>query len=633
MHNAPDQYSTPPRYGRPQQSSLALLPSPRRPVKFTYDNSPTSNNNNSTTTSNNFSTNYTSSASSFNPALPSPISNPPSSLPPRYSTIIDHNVPPSYSSLPSSMTNNASPVSTPGSRVSSRSPSPNSRLPTNPSFNLRQLHDRSTPPQPSFATVPQQPNFTSARPPSLTNLTGSGRDPLSSLKKSDSFRRKGSAARRLESLGVDVTRMKLSDQDEDDNRDINRDSNRGSYQDRNQHEMKRSNSRRSVLTSSNISSNNSSPYSSSHNGGSSSRNFRGLVGLANLGNTCFMNSCLQCVLATQDMCEYFGSGAYAQHLCSQSRLKGKLATAFGELVSAVKNGRDHSVERPSDLKRLVSVLAPQFAGYGQHDSQEFLRFLLAGLHDDVNRIVTKPAYEEIKDGDEDSDDIKSDRWWQNYTARNVSVPSAVFCGQLCSTIRCQTCSHVSKAFDPFWDLSLPIPKATAAPSAGYGARRSSYSAATSSICNLFDCFRLFVEEELLTGMDQYYCSKCKTHRDCTKSLAIFRFPKVLVIHLKRFSFGQYSRSKLSADVRFPHDLDLTRYQPAVMGSKNDLHYKLFAVSNHMGGTGGGHYTAHCNVSPDMNENSWYTFNDSSVSHVRADSIGGSSAYVLFYRRV
>jgi len=348
------------------------------------------------------------------------------------------------------------------------------------------------------------------------------------------------------------------------------------------------------------------------------KQIRALVGLSNLGNTCFMNSCLQSLLSNKDLLDYFGSERYRNDLNKKSRMKGQLAKAFGALSSTFLKSPNNSVERPSELKRLVAVLAPQFAGYGQHDSQEFLRFLLAGLHDECNRIVQQPKYEEIKDNDHDTDEVKSNRWWKNYCERNVSVLSDLFCGQLCSTIVCQKCRHVSKAFDPFWDLSLPIPK-----SRGLG-RQSSV--------DLMMCFKMFYQQELLAGMDQYYCGKCKKHRDVTKALAIFRFPRVLVVHLKRFQQGGYSRSKLATDVSFPHQLDLSDFKSPIQSS-NSLKYHLFAVSNHMGGTGGGHYTAHCNVSSSMSPDAWYTFNDSNVSRVSAGSIGGSSAYVLFYRQV
>jgi ubiquitin C-terminal hydrolase len=155
---------------------------------------------------------------------------------------------------------------------------------------------------------------------------------------------------------------------------------------------------------------------------------------------------------------------------------------------------------------------------------------------------------------------------------------------------------------------------------------------------LFDCLDAFTSEEKLTGNEQYYCGKCKTHRDSTKTLSVFRFPPVIVLHLKRFS---PARRKMVTDVTFPMVLDLKAYatpvaataDAAAVGNAAAGHkYELYAVSNHMGGVGGGHYTAHCRVGGSGGSTNWHTFNDSHVS-ATSGSLGGPSAYVLFYRRV
>ena len=184
---------------------------------------------------------------------------------------------------------------------------------------------------------------------------------------------------------------------------------------------------------------------------------RALVGLTNLGNTCFMNSVLQCLNATAPAVAFFLNGHHLQELNKNNSLRGQLAVVFAELLKKLWTGREGSSVSPTEVRGLFVRSAPMFANFGQHDAQECLRFLLDGLHEDLNRIRHKVPYEELKDIKGETDIEKSDRWWSHYRARNDSAVSDIFSGQLRSAVVCAACGHVSTAFDPFYDLSIPIP--------------------------------------------------------------------------------------------------------------------------------------------------------------------------------
>ena len=164
--------------------------------------------------------------------------------------------------------------------------------------------------------------------------------------------------------------------------------------------------------------------------------------------------------------------------------------------------------------------------------------------------------------------------------------------------------------------------------------------------NLASCFSSFSIEETLGGDDQWYCNVCKEHRDIKKKLEIYKVPKIMIIHLKRFQQrrGMSQRSgmfgamyaqiagteKNDAFVDFPiKGLDVRPYVTSLKDAKDPVYYDLIGVSNHFGSLGGGHYTAACmnNISGD-----WHYFNDSSVSNASKTNIVSSAAYVLFYRR-
>eukprot|EP01113_Clastostelium_recurvatum_P027009 TRINITY_DN3249_c1_g1_i3.p1 TRINITY_DN3249_c1_g1~~TRINITY_DN3249_c1_g1_i3.p1 ORF type:complete len:987 (+),score=255.30 TRINITY_DN3249_c1_g1_i3:114-3074(+) len=186
---------------------------------------------------------------------------------------------------------------------------------------------------------------------------------------------------------------------------------------------------------------------------------RGVCGLYNLGNTCFMNSALQCLSNTHPLTEYFLAGRFKGELNRTNPLgmKGQIAEQYGKLVRELWNGHAGAVA-PKNFKWTLGKYAPQFSGYQQHDSQELLSFLLDGLHEDLNRVQKKPYVEDKDAGEEVRPDQDVAReMWERHLLRNKSVIVDLFQGQLKSTLVCPTCNKVSVTFDPFMYLSLPLP--------------------------------------------------------------------------------------------------------------------------------------------------------------------------------
>jgi ubiquitin carboxyl-terminal hydrolase 8 len=264
-----------------------------------------------------------------------------------------------------------------------------------------------------------------------------------------------------------------------------------------------------------------------------------------------------------------------------------------------------------------------FRNNDQQDAQEFLEFLLDGLHEDLNpnanRTKLQPLSEEEEQRRERMPSQKaSNLEWDRYLHQNSSVVVNWLQGQLRSRLKCLTCSVTSTTYNPFMYLSLPIPSHTHVR------------------FTLDDCLREFVKEEILEKDDAWNCPQCKVPRRSTKTLTIMRLPIILIIHLKRFTNKGRWRDKLTTTIQFPlRELDLSQYAPALLAPQSQANgvsnqraeltppftYNVYGIVNHYGSLNSGHYTA---VVRNAQKETWTLFDDSRVSGIDETQVVVSS---------
>lgn len=325
----------------------------------------------------------------------------------------------------------------------------------------------------------------------------------------------------------------------------------------------------------------------------------GLTGLKNVGNSCYQNATLQCLSATIPLAKFMLDGSYKKAINKVNPLgtQGALAESFAHLIKVMWS-EQYTFVSPVTFRDAIGRFQSTFKGFDQHDSQEFLAFLLDGLHEDLNYVMHKPAPVDMTPEREHEletlpQQVASVKEWTIYRQRNDSLIVDWFQGQFRNKMTCLTCGKTSTTYNAFMYLSLPIP------ATGRGINR----------VTLFQCLDAFVREEVMDKADAWYCPSCKKPRKATKRLSISRLPMILLIHLKRFSFKGPFTDKIETHVTFPlQGLDLTNYVPAPLPpalaksyaaqgiplsrSQNPPYvYDLYATTHHFGSLNTGHYTA------------------------------------------
>ena len=337
---------------------------------------------------------------------------------------------------------------------------------------------------------------------------------------------------------------------------------------------------------------------------------KGLTGLENLGNTCFLNACMQVLNHTYELNALLDSKIYEKYLKHDST-DSNILIEWNDLRNVMWSG--NGIITPNRFVNNVRQIAEikqrdLFTGYAQNDMPEFLLFFLDCMHNCMSRgINVKISGNTVNDVDEMA--VQCYNMLKNTYAKEYSEIMDLFYGIFTSEIISMNSENSRLSLKPesYFMLDLPV-------------LHDNYIAT-----NLHGCFEFFIKPEILEGDNSWYNEKTGEKENVKKQFSFWNFPKILVITLKRFTPGM---QKITQLIDFPiNDLDLSRY---VRGyNPNSYKYDLYGVCNHMGGVMGGHYTAFVRNS----ENNWLHCNDRHVEIVdNPQNIVTPMAYCLFYRK-
>jgi ubiquitin carboxyl-terminal hydrolase 8 len=352
-------------------------------------------------------------------------------------------------------------------------------------------------------------------------------------------------------------------------------------------------------------------YSSNNNNNNTMNNEqyidKGLSGLANLGNTCFINALMQVISHTYELNNFLEDGKYKKKL--QNKCDSAILLEWDNLRKIMWNS--NCVISPGKYIKTIQKVAKikgleLFTGYSQNDVQEFLLFLIDCFHTSLSREI-KMTISGKTQNETDKVAVKCFEMIKNMYSKEYSEIWNLFYAVHVSEITdFSSGKQLQITPEPYFMIDLPIPLANKSPS-------------------LIDCLNHYVEGEVLEGENAWYNEKTKEKVNVKKKIQFWSFPNILAIDFKRFNNRSQKNQVL---VTFPlENLDLSEY---VIGYKSESYkYDLYGVCNHTGGVMGGHYTSYV-----KNANGkWYHFNDTIVSEVGIPQVIISpKAYVLFYRK-
>jgi len=188
----------------------------------------------------------------------------------------------------------------------------------------------------------------------------------------------------------------------------------------------------------------------------------GACGLSNLGNTCYLNSAVQCISYIPLLRAYLISGRFRKHdevnIDNPLGTGGKLLEELANLEETIWSGK-FGVRYPSRFRNQLGRSLSQYSSNDQQDAQEFLNDLLDSLHEDSNKVLKKPYVEALEDKWVDQSDLHQvgEEAWRRYLRRNRSIITNIAMGQVLNRVTCPVCEYTSHNFDPFNMLSIPFP--------------------------------------------------------------------------------------------------------------------------------------------------------------------------------
>ena len=347
-----------------------------------------------------------------------------------------------------------------------------------------------------------------------------------------------------------------------------------------------------------------------------------LVGLNNVGSTCFMNATLQCLLHISELNSYFineypNDFKVLANKNASAETHGNIAMAYFNVVQGVyyeniqytfnNNYYMNRSYAPREFKETLGNYNSQFRFYEANDSKDLILYLLQTFHEELNYFGDVPYPLHLIRPNQENRVNTFNYFMTTYNMQNFSIVSKLFYGTYENTIKCCNCNKVYFSYQKFEFISFST----------YNYRNSTF--------NIYDGFRDNQATQYLRGNNQYFCPSCQCLHNGETCCKIIQPPNKLIINI---DYGKNKINKVNQLI-FDEIIDITQFVNFNFG-KNII-YQICGVCTHLGSSGPtGHYIAYCR---NKLNGLWYNFNDSSVRQCDKREIYNGSPYLLLYEQI
>ena len=365
-----------------------------------------------------------------------------------------------------------------------------------------------------------------------------------------------------------------------------------------------------------------------------------LIGLQNIGATCFMNATLQCLSQTKKLTNYFLDEEHKNTIINNNLIKNnpieyQLSPVYLELIQNLWKENGPKYYAPNNFMNRINEMNSLFKKGEAGDAKDFIIFILEQMHKELKKPLNLNNINNNLPLNQYDKNNTLINFFNEFT-KETSIISDLFFGFSETTNICLNCKFIYNSqnkpnpicynYGIFNVLIFPLEEVKNFKNNMSLMNFQNFYQGPTNIVSIDDCFYYNQKTDLFTGENKNYCNLCKQLSDSEYTSRIYVSPNILILILNR---GKGNIYKVKMD--FTNTIDISNY--VIQKEKPKLIYNLYGVITHLGESGpNAHFVAACKSPVDGN---WYRYNDAMVNPItdfNKDVYNFGIPYILFYEK-